>query len=187
MQYVFAILLIALTLFGSVNPATCAPKEKEKWELLVVQGNEYRARDRQSDAIRLYERALKLLEKEGVSDLRKAIVLHNIAECYRVETKWHPAQMADIESHGIYKREIQKHVLGYEYAEKKALVVEGGSLKPACYLCHENYKVVPILYGKDTGYQGEPPPESDWAFTHKPGGPNYLDQRWYCRECHQEF
>lgn len=185
MRFVLAFLLLALTLISTPSPALSA--KVESWEALVVQGNEYRTRDRVSDAIRLYERALKVLEKENVSDLRKAIILHNIAECYRVETKWHPAQMADIESHGIYSREIGRRSLGYEYSEKKPIILQQGSLKPACYLCHENYKVVPILYGKDNGYNGEPPAESDWAYTHKPGGPTYLDQRWYCRECHQEF
>jgi hypothetical protein len=185
MRFVLAFLLIAFLLITA--PSRVFSAEQENWEVLVKQGNEYRMRERQSDAIRLYQRALKILEKENASDLRKAIVLHNIAECYRVETKWHPAQMADIASHGIYKREMERRSLGYEYSEKKPIVLDQGSLKPACYLCHENYKVVPILYGKDTGYKGEPPAESDWAYTHKPGGPIYLDQRWYCRECHQEF
>lgn len=180
-----AILFLTIIAISNATAAFCAGKEL--WENFVIEGNEYRERDRQGDARRLYQRALKILEKENVTDLRKAIVLHDIAECYRAETKWHPAQLAAIESHGIYSREIAKKQLGYEYGEKKPIKLESGSLKPACYLCHENYKVVPILYGKDTGYSGEPPPESDWAFTHKPGGPTYMDQRWYCRECHQSF
>ena len=185
MRFILALLfIVGISIF---TPVTSFSAEKENWELLVIQGNEYRDRDRQDDARRLYLRALKILEKDNVLDLRKAIVLHNIAESFRAETKWHPAAMYDIQSHSIYKSEIEKHVLGYEYGEKKPIVVEAGSLKPACYLCHENYKVVPIRYAKDTGYKGEAPPESDWAFTHKPGGPDYLDQRWYCRECHQAF
>ncbi len=170
-----------------ILPAIAADKKQDSWEEIVKRGNVYFERDRTPDARRYYQMALKILIKLNAKDIRKAIVLHNIAETYRREQNYYEARMDDLQSSEIYKQEINNHQLGREYSSKKPISIEAGSLRPACYLCHENWKVVPILYGESTGYVGEPPAESEWKFTHKPGGKEISDQRWYCRDCHQAF
>lgn len=162
-------------------------KHEPGWEELTIKGNDYRDRGRFFDARRIYESALKMEDKLDIHDLRRALILHDIAETYRGETNFYRAKMTEVEAHAIYKEEIKNKQLGYEYSSKKSVTVTPGSLRPACYLCHENWKVVPMLYGENTGYSGEIPEESSSDFTHKHGGKELGDQRWYCRECHQSF
>ncbi len=162
-------------------------KRKASFEELVLKGNEYRMHDHTADARRFYEDALKLLDKEGIHDMRRALVLYDIAETYRADQKYVPARMREVESSSIYKKEIKHNQLGREYSSTEPVKQESGSLRPACYLCHENWKVVPIIYGEKHGYEGQVPDESDWKYTHKPGGKHISDQRWYCRQCHQAF
>lgn len=181
--------LIALAFVLSTNNVdVCrAEKQAESWEQQVKRGNQYRDRGRLTDARKYYFSAVKILEKQDIQDIRMALVLHDIAETYRTESKFHEARLNDVRCNSIYKREIAAHQLGYEYASKKPVKIEEGSLRPHCYLCHENWKVVPVRYGEGSGYEGEVPAESDLKFTHKPGGREYCDQRWYCRDCHQSF
>jgi hypothetical protein len=158
------------------------------WEGLCIRGNNSHEQGRAPDARKNYYAALKILEKEHANDLRLAILLNNIAETYRIENNRMQARITELRAADIYKREIQAHRLGYEYSCQKPIDFNSGSLRPYCYLCHENWKVVPILYGNSTGYDGDQvPSEDDAAFTHKPGGAVWCDQRWYCRECHQSF
>ena len=181
-------LLAACTFLSTTNSlANSAEQKGPTWEELVLKGTEYRERSRYAPARKYYDSALRVQEKQKIEDIRRALVLHDIAETYRAETKWHEARVNDMLAHSIYAREIKDKQLGYEYSSKKPVSVHGGSLRPACYICHENWKVVPILYGESTGYDGETPEESDWKFTHKPGGAQIGDQRWYCRECQQSF
>ncbi len=180
--------VLCLILAHSAGLTSWAAESKaDNWEALVRKGNLYRDRDRMPDARRYYQSAIHILEKKGLADIRTAIVFHDIAETYRGETKYYQARMEELKASEIYKQEIKDHLLGREYSSKKPIEIEAGSLRPACYLCHENWKVVPILYGEKNGYAGEAPAESDWKFTHKPGGTEYSDQRWYCRDCHQAF
>lgn len=157
------------------------------WEMLVKRGNDYMARDRMPDARKFYRLALKILEDQQCDDLRKAVVLHDLAETYRFDSNWHQARMNDLLSSAIYQKEVEKGQLGPEYSHKNPVQINSGSLRPACLVCHENWKVVPILYGTKTGYDGPVPKDSDPAFTHKPGGDQHCDQRWYCKACHQNF
>ena len=188
--------LCASVLFAfSISPASAVPGLRSKktskiqfpWEELVKRGNNYMMRDRMPEARKYYRDALKILEDKKCDDLRKAVVLHDLAETYRFENNWHEARMNDVDSSAIYQRELSNNLLGGEYAHTKDFKVEPGSLRPACLVCHENWKVVPIQYGAKTGYDGPVPPDSDPAFTHKPGGIHIGDQRWYCRACHQPF
>ena len=159
----------------------------DSWQTWTLKGNEYRERACSDAALRSYHAALKVLEKQNNNDIRRAIVLNNMAETYRIEGKQYQARLLEMHADTIYREEISAHRLGYEYAGKKPIDFNSGSLRPMCYLCHENWKVVPILYGTSTGYDGEVPAEDDAAYTHKPGGSEYGDQRWYCRNCHQAF
>jgi hypothetical protein len=184
------IILLLLLFSAAIDGAVLAGTEKNKpgsWEELVLKGNEYRDRSRSSDAQRCYIAALKVIEKQGIDDIRKAIVLNNQADIYRIEDNRYRARLHEQHSALIYRREIEHHQLGYEYSSDQPVDFSSGSLRPLCYLCHENWKVVPLLYGPGTGYDGEVPSEDDAAFTHKPGGPVRGDQRWYCRDCHQAF
>ncbi|MBX9688936.1 MAG: tetratricopeptide repeat protein [Candidatus Obscuribacterales bacterium] len=176
-----------LALTSSAQAAKDADKDLDAWISLVRKGNEYMERGRTNDARKFYSLALKLVEKRSIQDIRKALILHDLADAFRTETKFHEAKMLEVEANSIYKKEIADHQLGNEYSSKKPMDLSAGSLKPACLLCHENWKVVPITYGESTGYDGETPEESDWKFTHKPGGSQIGVQRWYCRECHQAF
>ena len=182
-------LLLAILLLSSqiLLEAQSKGKHEPTWEEMTIKGNEYRERNKFFEARRNYEVALKIEDKLDIHDLRRAIILHDIAESYRGETNFYRAKMTEVESHAIYKEEIKNRQLGYEYTSKKPIQMHSGSLRPACYLCHENWKVVPILYGESTGYDGEIPEESSSDFTHKHGGKEPADQRWYCRECRQSF
>jgi hypothetical protein len=189
---IFSLALFASCCFALIATTSAdgsTNKKVEGWEPFVLKGNQYLLeRSRSSDARKYYQQALKLLEKEHIDDLRKAIVLNDIAETYRLETKPYPARLQELRAGAIYKREIDDHQLGYEYSSKTPIDTESGGLRPHCYICHENWKVVPILYGKGNGYPNEAVPnEEDASYTHKPGGPVWGDQRWYCKECHQSF
>lgn len=177
--------LLTFAVFSEAKKAVEAPGLT--WEMLVKRGNDYMARDRMPDARKFYRMALKILEDQQCDDLRKAIVLHDLAETYRFDSNWQGARMNDLLSSAIYQKEIEKGQLGPEYSHKNPLQIDSGSLRPACYICHENWKVVPILYGKDTGYEGAVPHDGHPSFTHKPGGDQHCDQRWYCKTCHQSF
>lgn len=168
---------------------SASAKEVEiAWQEQVKEANLDFEKGRYSQARKLYQLALKQLEKEGCSDLRKAIVLHDIAMTYRAQTKFVEARLSELESNAIYKKEIKHNQLGREYMSKKSIKnFSAGSLRPVCYLCHENWKVVPLLYGEDDGYGGDIPDESEPSFTHKPAGAVHGDQRWYCRDCKQSF
>lgn len=182
-------LILALASMLALNSliAFAAEKKSSGWEALVLEGNELRDREHLPDARRVYQSALKVLDKQNVFDIRRALILHNMADTCRTETNFHQARMLDMQSAEIYKQEIKNHQLGYEYSSQKPVSLSSGSLRPACYICHENWKVVPILYGKTSGYPGETPPDSDDSYTHKPGGPEFGYERWYCRDCHQSF
>jgi hypothetical protein len=184
---IVATIFFCVSLYACVPAAQSAKPKSGSWESWVLRGNEYRDRGRSPNAIRNYATALKILEKQGIDDLRKAIVQNNIAEVYRADNNKYAACMWEVRATTIYKREIDNHQLGYEYASRAPIDFNSGSLRPMCYLCHENWKVVPVLYGKSSGYTGEVPSEDDPAFTHKPGGAAQGDQRWYCRDCRQTF
>lgn len=183
----FTCSIICMLTFAAFSEAKKAEPPPLTWEILVKRGNDYMARDRMPDARKFYRLALKILEDQQCDDLRKAIVLHDLAETYRFDSNWQGARMNDLLSSAIYQKEIEKGQLGPEYSHKNPVQINSGSLRPACLICHENWKVVPIHYGPKTGYDGAVPHDSDPAFTHKPGGEQHCDQRWYCKTCHQNF
>lgn len=195
MQKFFAAILLTMLALASIAPDSSAlplrgksaKKVEPTWEVLVKKGNIYMARERMPDARKLYRQALKVLEDQNCMDLRKAIVLHDLAETYRVDSNWHAARLHDLKSSAIYQHEIENNQLGSEYSHSNPVKVDAASLKPACPVCHENWKVVPIHYGKSSGYPDAVPHDSSPSYTHKPGGEQVGDQRWYCRVCHQSF
>jgi hypothetical protein len=170
----------------------CAPhaeaaKPEPRWEPLVKQANVEFERGRYGTAMRLYKSALGMLEKQGAYDLRSAVVMKNIARVYHTTIKPEAARLWDGKAALLYKHELDNKQLGGEYSTKETAELSGLKLRPACPLCHENHRVVPLHLGDGTGYEGPVPAESDPRFIHKPATSDIHEERWYCKACKQSF
>jgi hypothetical protein len=184
-----ALLFLAILSFvGTVNiPSAEAAKTVPRWEPLVQQANIDFERGRYWAAIRQYKSALGLLERQGAYDLRNAVVMKNIARVYHTTIKHEAARLWDGKAAVLYKHELDTKQLGAEYSSKETPELSGLKLRPACPLCHENHRVIPLHLGEGTGYEGPVPAESDPKFIHKPAPGDVHEERWYCKACKQTF
>lgn len=180
-----AALILVLSIVST--PAALAAKVAPQWESIVKQANIEVGRGRYPQALKGYKTALSILENQGAYDIRTAVVMKNIARMYRSQMKQSAARLWDGKAAIIYQNEIDENQLGSEYLQKETPDLTGQRLRPACPLCHENHRVIPIHFGPGSGYDGAVPPESDVRFNKKPATKDVLEERWYCKNCQQMF
>ncbi len=178
-----AIIAISVTVFTPVARATHVI---ERWEPIVKQANLELDHGRYHPALHLYKTALGILEKQGAYDIRSAVVMKDMARVYRILMNRSLAKLWESKAALVYKEEIDKNQLGSEYSRQETELV-GQRLRPACPVCHDNFKVVPIHLGEGTGYDGPVPAETDPRFVQKPAAKDTTEERWYCKGCKQDF